>query len=393
MRFETRDGFALPAALLALLIIAALVTGGAYRAMMEDRSSASVDFGQLAFHAAERGLQDFLGTKKRPYFEDSVGVVGAVDTIGPVTFALGDANARYTLQVQRVATRLFKVDSEGEITSGGRHAGATRRLSEMMRIAYTYVPKDRAMTTQDEVRIRGNSLISGTDSVPGGWADCTSLGEKTGVLSADTTTIDIPPGGGPSGGVTGNPKWDQDATMDSTEFAEYGDMVLDDLKLMAEKVYPAGGTYSGMAPVASGGVCDKSVQDNWGDPLDPTSACHYYWPIIYSTGDMHVSSGVGQGILIVDGDLVITGDFEFYGLVFVYGSFRTSGTGNKVNGSVNILGSSAYDSNLALTGSGNTEVYLSSCAIERAHRYNDRFARPIPLGERRFVDLSGIGEF
>ncbi|MDX1674442.1 MAG: hypothetical protein R3314_06595, partial [Longimicrobiales bacterium] len=89
MRFELRDGFALPGALLALLVIAALVTGGAYAAMMEDRSSTSVDVGQRAFRAAERGMQDLMGTKTRPYFEDSVGVVGAVDTLGPVTFQMG----------------------------------------------------------------------------------------------------------------------------------------------------------------------------------------------------------------------------------------------------------------------------------------------------------------
>lgn len=390
MRF--RDGFALPGALLALLIIAAMVTGGAYTAMMEGRSSTSVDFSQMAFLAAERGLQDILGTKTRPYFEDDVGPVGAVDTIGPVPFQLGAHNAQYTVYVQRVATRLFKVDSEGEILSGGRYAGSKRRLSEMMRIGYTYVPKDRAVTTQDEIAVRGNSLISGDDVAPSGWSDCTVTGERTGVVSYDTTTINVPPGGGPNTGIDGNPRYEEDATMDSASFTVYGDMDLEELKLMANKVY-APGTYNGMAPVSSGGVCDESVKSNWGDPNDASGPCHYYWPIIHATGDMTLGSGVGQGILIVDGDLHITGNFEFSGLIFVYGAFTTTGTGNKINGSVNILGSSSTSSELQITGAGNTEVRLSTCAIERAHRYSDRFARPIPLGERRFVDLSGLGTF
>lgn len=392
MRFEARDGFALPAALLALLVIAALVTGGAYAAMMEDRSSTSVDVGQRAFRAAERGIQDILGTKKRPYFEDSIGAVGTVDTVGPVTFQMGNVSAQYTTYIQRVATRLFMVESEGEILSGGRYAGAKRRLAEVIRIAYTYVPKDRAVSTQDALTVRGNSLVSGDDLVPGGWSDCTDTGTKTGVISSDTNNINVPPGGGPNTGIYGNPRYDEDASMDSTSFTQYGDMLLDDLKEMAEKVY-APGTYNGMAPVESGGVCDKSVKDNWGDPQNTSGACHLYWPIIYGTGDLHLSSGVGQGILVVEGDLHISGNFEFSGLVFVYGAFTTTGTGNKIDGSVNILGNSGTDSELQITGAGNTEVNLSSCAIERAHRYNDRWARPIPLDHRRFVDLTGLGVF
>ena len=392
MRFEARDGFALPAALLALLVIAALVTGGAYAAMMEDRSSTSVDVGQRAFRAAERGIQDILGTKTRPYFEDSIGAVGTVDTIGPVTFQMGDINAQYTTYIQRLATRLFMVESEGEILSGGRYAGAKRRLAEIVRVAYTYVPTDRAMTTQDEVRIRGNSLVSGDDQVPSGWTDCTDTGTRTGIVSQDTTTVDVPPGGGPNTGVYGNPRYEENASLDSTAFTKYGDMLLDDLKNMAEKVY-APGTYNGMAPAVSGGVCDKSVKDNWGDPQNTAGECHYYWPIIYSPGNLSLSSGVGQGIMVVDGDLHISGNFEFSGLIFVYGAFTTTGTGNKIDGSVNILGNSTNDSQLQLTGAGNTDVFLSSCAIERAHRYNDRWARPIPLDQRRFVDLTGLGVF
>ncbi|MDX1676003.1 MAG: hypothetical protein R3314_14510, partial [Longimicrobiales bacterium] len=350
------------------------------------------DVGQRAFRAAERGMQDLMGTKTRPYFEDSVGVVGAVDTLGPVTFQMGDLSAQYTVYVNRVATRLFMVESEGEILSGGKYAGAKRRIAELLRVAYTYVPKDRAMTTQDEVRIRGNSVVSGDDQVPAGWSDCTDTGTRTGVVSSDTTTIDVPPGGGPNSGVYGSPKYDENATLDSTAFTTYGDMHLDDLKEMAEKVY-APGTYNGMAPVSSGGTCDKSVKSNWGDPNNASGDCHLYWPIIYTPGNMNLGSGVGQGILVVDGDLHISGNFEFSGLVFVYGAFTTTGTGNKINGSVNILGNSTNSSQIQITGAGSTDVFLSSCAIERAHRYSERWARPIPLAERRFVDLTGLGVF
>ncbi len=189
-----RDGFALPAALLALIVVGGLVTAGAYAAMTEDRSSVNADFGQKAFSAAERGLQDVLGTKTRPYFEDEVGGVGQADTIGPVAITVGDVDAEYTVYVKRLATRLFLVESEGEVLTGGRYAGATRRVGRLMRIHYTYIPLDRAYTTQADVRIRGQSFITGDDSYPAGWTDCTQLATQTGVVTHDLTTIDVPPG-------------------------------------------------------------------------------------------------------------------------------------------------------------------------------------------------------
>ncbi|MBW3553320.1 MAG: hypothetical protein KY466_07415 [Gemmatimonadetes bacterium] len=386
--YTERGGFALPAALLALVIVGALVTGGVYAAMEEDRSSGNVQFGNHAFLAAERGLEDLLGTRNRIYFQDSVGLVGQADTIGPVAITVEGVQAQYTVFVQRLNTRLFKVDSEGEVLSGGRYVGSKRRLAEMMRITYTYVPKDRAYTTHTEVRLRGQSAINGTDVVPTGWLGCETVGVQAAVLAKDTLLVDVPPGGGNTA-LVGSPKMKEDAAMDSLDFVEYGDMHLDDLKEVAD-ITLAPGTYTGMAPSSSGGVCDKTNQLNWGDPLNVTGDCHLYWPIIYSPGDLHLSTGIGQGILIVDGTLEVSGNFEFHGLVFVYGNIKATGTGNKFSGSTNVLGSNGY-SELGVTGAGNTQVQLSACAIERAHMYNERFSRPIPLGDRRFIDMSGIG--
>lgn len=386
-----REGFALPAALLALIVVGGLVTAGAYAAMTEDRSSLNADFGQKAFTAAERGLQDVLGTKTRPYFEEEVGGVGEEDIIGPVAITVGEVDAQYTVSVKRLATRLFLVESEGEVLTGGKYAGATRRLARLMRIHYTYLPNDRAYTTQADVRIRGQSFITGDDSHPTGWTECTQLATQTGVVTNDESTIDVPPGGGGNTGVMGDPPSREDAALDSLSFIQYGDMHLDDLKAYANITLPAG-TYSSVGPeFDDDGRCDSRVETNWGDPFDTSSACHTYWPIIHVTGDMTLNGGgIGQGILIVDGTLSISGGFEFSGIVFIYGQIKASGTGNKIMGSVNILGSSGY-SEIGMTGAGNTEISLSSCAIERAHRYNDRFARPIILAERSFVDLSGIG--
>jgi type II secretory pathway pseudopilin PulG len=391
MKLENhRNGFALPAALLAMVIVGALVTGGVYAAMQQDRTSANAHHGQAAFMAAERGLDDILGTRTRPYFE-SIGPVGTVDVIGPVAVSFDDIDAQYTVYVRRLNTRLFAVESEGEVTSGGRYAGSKRRVGEIVRVAYTYYPVDRTITTHVPLRMRGQSAIRGLDSIPTGWVDCSDVGEKTGILAKDQSTIDIVTAGGKAPtGAFGDPPIGEDVTLDYDSFIEYGDMNLLELIGMADKHY-APGTYNGFAPISSGGVCDKTIMNNWGDPNNPAGACHYYWPIIHSPGDLSIQNGVGQGILIVEGDLRITGNLEFIGMVFVFGALRTSGTGNKIVGTASVLGQSALETELQTDATGSTQMQLSSCAIDRAHRYNDRFARPIPLAERRFVDISSLG--
>jgi hypothetical protein len=387
-RSARQDGFALPATMLALVVIGALVTGGLYTAMQNDRGSANAQLGNYAFLAAERGLEDVMGYRTRVYFEDSVGAPGTVDVIGPVPITVEGLSAQYTLKVKRLNQLMFMVESEGEVTSGGRYAGTRRRLAEVMRIGFTSLPMDRAVTSHVGLRMRGLSGIQGMDAIPSGWSDCSSVGEQTGVVTTPGADIDVL--GAASAGLRGDPPSREDATLDSLSFIEYGDMHLEDLMDMAQVSLP-GGTYTGMEPNTDPGYCDKDDQMNWGAPDDPTNDCHLYWPIVHSDGDLHLSSGVGQGILIVEGDLVLTGDFEFKGLVFVYGSLRASGTGNKVLGSTNILGSSPYETEIGTTGAGSTNLQLSSCAIERAHRYNERFARPIPLKERKFLDISGLG--
>ncbi|MEJ2502755.1 MAG: hypothetical protein P8177_05465 [Gemmatimonadota bacterium] len=383
------DGFALPATLLAVVVIGALVTGGLLSAMQADRASANVRIGNLAFLAAERGLEDMMGLKGRVYLEDSVGVAGAaVDTVGPVAVTVEGVSAQYTLYVRRLNQLLYMVESEGEILAAGRYAGSQRRLSEFVRAGYTYFEKDRAVTTHVPLRLRGQSGVRGMDSIPSDWTGCVNTGERTGVVAKDSTALDIKGGG--LGGLYGNPPSKEDASLDSLDFIQYGDMLLEDLARYPDISLPPG-TYTGMASNDAGGVCDKSDNLNWGAPADTASACHYYWPIIHTTGDLHLSSGYGQGILIVEGDMVVTGNFEFTGLVFVYGSMRTSGTGNKMVGSVSILGASVNETEIGTTGAGSTNIQLSTCAIERAHRYSERFARPIPLAERKFVDNSGLG--
>jgi hypothetical protein len=106
---------------------------------------------------------------------------------------------------------------------------------------------------------------------------------------------------------------------------------------------------------------------NWGDPYrnTPAGACETYFPIVYisdSTATTNISGGYGQGVLLVDGDLVVNGGFEWYGPVIVKGHLSTQGTGGHFNGAVMAADVDLEKNDLL----GNALVTYSSCAVADA---------------------------
>jgi hypothetical protein len=115
-------------------------------------------------------------------------------------------------------------------------------------------------------------------------------------------------------------------------------------------------------------VCNTANPWNWGDPRrsSPTAgACEGYFPIIYlsdPSGTTHISGGMGQGVLLVEGDLLVDGGFQWFGPVVARGHVSTQGTGGHFNGAV--MGA---DVDLELNSVlGNALVTYSSCAITQA---------------------------
>ena len=98
-------------------------------------------------------------------------------------------------------------------------------------------------------------------------------------------------------------------------------------------------------------------------------------------GNLSVNTGRGQGILLVDGDLTVAGNFQFTGAVIVRGGLKMSGAGNKVTGAV-MSASVSVDDNVSLTGS--TGIYYSSCALSSALSAN---VYPKPARQRGWVDM------
>lgn len=103
---------------------------------------------------------------------------------------------------------------------------------------------------------------------------------------------------------------------------------------------------------------------NWGAPELPGSACWTYLPVIHADGTLRIDDGgVGQGLLLVDGDLRLSEDFHFYGVAIVKGRAfledAASITGGLIVGNDGSAGQRSELSDSSL-------VRFSSCAVARA---------------------------
>jgi hypothetical protein len=72
------------------------------------------------------------------------------------------------------------------------------------------------------------------------------------------------------------------------------------------------------------GSCDPTDPWNWGDPDRPWRPCGGHFVLRSGVGATTVAGGVGQGVLVVDGDLDLTASARHYGVVVVSGRLRVA---------------------------------------------------------------------
>jgi len=363
LRPRLREGFALPMALFAMIIIGVIVTGGFYVSSQEHRVSISTDLGAQALNMAEYGLDQTVGTWGSSALG---GVPGAIQTFDPVPVMNGSAElGEYQMRVMPLGGRTYMLESEGRVVRGTQTA--VRRVGGLVRTTTGQLPYTAAVSVYGQLSAGGNAEITGFD------ADVCYGGNVPAVVAVDTLLVSDGQGG--KDRITGEPDVVAEPGMTTAELSDFGDVDLSDLIAMASKVYEAGESQNGMQPQGMTGpdgsqVCNTSVRSNWGEPdkpdpmTDPPPICINHYPIIYAKGNLTLQTGRGQGILIVNGDLRMTGNMRFYGVVIVLGSFFTAGTGNHVGGSLIIHGDGDLDSQSVSTG--NSLVQFASCRIEDA---------------------------
>ncbi len=383
MREHDDHGFALPITIFALMIVGVLTVSSFYISRQETRISIASANAGMALYLAEEGVSQVL---------DGWNMADAQSMAPWTTRTVTDTLSYgiWSVDITRMSGRLFLLESAGTVTKGGAVlSGASRRVARSVRVFTAEISPDAAMTTRGPTSIKGGAQVRGEDDVPPGWDTfCPGpLTDKPGLLTDNASQVSLVGGAD----ITGVPAVKEDPTISDETFRQFGELDWDQLVAMADIHLPSG-TINGTGPDSTlAGGCVTSNQTNWGNPLNPSGACGDYFPIIHIDAPFGriQSGGVGQGILLVDGDLDLRGGFIFNGIVIVQGNFETQGSGNRVLGGVL---ASNVDFDLQSLG-GTSVVSFSSCAVERAVLNNDNLNRARPLAQRSWVDLSALAPF
>lgn len=372
------DGVAFLLAIVVLTIMAVMVTAGFYSVRQESRMGAAsgraVDAMYLAEDAAAGVLADWRGD-----------IYGALPVGGSTTVNATVPQGTTSVTVSRTGAGLFLLTSEARVgLDGSGGAASTRRVGLMARLRQTQFFYRSALTASADVAVTGTARIDGADHVPTAWGSvCGSASlSRAGVTNLTTATVQI----ADAAVVTGTPPVDPNDPIASNATTVFSELSWSQLVALADKTIP-GGNIGPIGPVSASGVCDKAAAFNWGNPSNPSAPCGAYFPIIHVAGDARVvGGGLGQGILLVDGDLDVVLPFGFYGIVVVRGDVITEHNVGQFYGHVRAHG-------VDLTSASPTTPSLmafSSCAIQRAVVNHPLLTRAVPLAERSVIDLTAL---
>ena len=365
LRLSARKGLALPMAIGSIVLIGMILAGVFFSATQENRVGRNTITQERAFRAAEFGLNNAYANWNNSTMNKLAN--GGIATVVDNNSARGFID---TVNVTRLNTQTYMLVSTGYAGTGSTQA--RHRTSNVLRINYPAINVLAALTLRGALKLGGSSFIDGHDTPPAGWTDCGPPGPQQPGIAAtkgDSSTISL------SGCknfkcVDGNPDVQvTPAAGDSNTYFNFGNGITWATLTAAATITidaASGQQHAGPA-VTGGGGCNTSNNMNWGDPTrnTPAGPCESYFPIVYisdTTASTHINGGVGQGMLLVDGDLQVDGGFQWFGPVIVRGHLTTQGTGGHFNGAV-----MAADVDLELNNLlGNALVTYSSCAITDA---------------------------
>jgi hypothetical protein len=376
-RLNDERGMALAVALFALVIIGLLVAGTFFSGRLEQQSGQNTFFAGQAAEAAEAGISDAIGSAS-PSSLVALTVGGAAADLG--TVSLG-SRVDVTRQLSRVTSSVFMIRTVGSRRNAAGTALATRSAGSLIRLVTPQLLVRGGLSAIGHITVTGNATVSGIDTAPPSWkvspaVDCPPEADKAGVAYNGSLTQTG------SSTITGSPPTQADSTLNAGNLL--GGTNFEALKAL--RTLTVGSNISGLAAATSGTppVCNTALENNWGEPVDKTSPCFNYFPIIYHYGDLNISgSGLGQGILLVEGNLYVQGQISFFGPVIATGAVNVRGTGSddvKFYGGIIASDVQLDDSRL----NGNATVLYSSCANRRALQGSGVVTR---LSERGWVQL------
>lgn len=337
MSASRRRGALLPAVLAIMVLIGLAASAGFFMLGHERSAGASAQLETIALAATDDALiaaAQAFGARAR-----TLRVGGSY-----AERIAGDGKATTELaRILRLGETLFALHVDVRAARASAMT-ARRRATVLLRLNPPALPFPAALSL-DDGGPAPPGFASDVDSAPAGWS--------------------CPPDEGSAPDSAQHPPLATDTAAVS------------DLRLRADFSFRDGAIVASPDPRVDSGECSTADANNWGD-ASRSGPCAHFFPIVHGTGDLTVDGGSGQGVLVVDGDLRLSGGFAFTGAVIVSGALIIGPGGASVLGGVR----AASVSSPGEQGSSEPVVIWSTCALRTALLATAQLA---PLRERPWM--------
>ena len=363
-----RRGFALPAALVALLLLSTLAATVHLATRVEARGAARVADGTRALLSAEAGLAiaENAATRQVPVPPAAGAEVPPPPAAPGTRWTVLDtvlAGVAVRVDALALAAGALLLESQGRVLRGARVVA--RGAVHVALVPRATLPPLHAALLAGDVALDDRATVDGGAAPPEGWAD--GCADDT----LDVAGLALIAGGtmarSPGARVEGAPA---DTVVPRAAAGVPADTAWDALARVADVVLAPGATLTPV-PAAAAGACIAG-DANWGEPArgGGVAACAARMPVVHARGDLLVDGdGRGQGILLVDGTLRVTGRLDYAGVVAARGGVDVAG-GLRVAGAL-----VAAQVRLAPADGDDAVVRWSRCSVRTARAASRRHAR------------------
>jgi type II secretory pathway pseudopilin PulG len=336
-RTDGEGGFALVLVLLVLVAVTVLAVGGVWVAQADSSTAVNHRMSSRAFQLADAVLSRFVG--------ESSGIPAT-----PRSYDFAEGSAEITserLGVFAAGHEMYRLQATAELTAD---PNVTRTVTTRLMLDPLALDIPAGLGSGNNIRKDGTAgLVSGFDAAGEGDCPVAPRSPRPGVIAKD---YDQSGGGGADtpdcdGPICGDPP-------------------------IQESSDPLGTLDIDWQGILNGTVVefDQVVSNvsNWPSVADDE------WPVIFVDNDSQVSLSdaaghSGQGILIINEDVKLEGDFQWNGVLLIGGALKSAGN-NVVNGGTlagldELLGENEDDTDL---GNGEKTFQYHSCYLLRAMR-------------------------
>lgn len=352
-------------ALMAIVFVGLMIVGVFYAARQEMQVGSNAILQARAATAVEYGLNTTVSG-----WDNSRNLSMADGDTMRLAFNTGDGSVD-TVIITKLNRYTFLLVSEGRAGVGTRQE-ARRKAGLIMRLAFPTVAYGGALTAAGPVSVVAPALIHGQNDDPNwnsGGSACVFNGQDVPAVATPDVTIVTAASGtvktGSGSAVTKNAM-----AGDTKTYNAFGTETWSGMSSGANVTVAAGSSKSPRPwpTPPSTGNCDITDGDNWGDVDHSTNHnCDDYFPVVYAQGDLTLTGGTGQGLLLVERNLYITGAFKWIGLILVHGYVKMTGANSDINGALLAGGTGTVDT-LTKSSYTNGKIRKSTCATEIAAR-------------------------